>query len=329
VPIGSIGELVIEGPILAQGYLNNEAKTAEVFIENPIWASESVGPTQSARRRFYRTGDKVRYAFDGSLIFCGRADNQAKIYGQRLELSEIEHHLRTDPSVQHTLATIPKGGFCKKRLVAVLSLKELAAANDSTSGFQVVVKEASLFYLSSIRDRLCELLPAYMIPSNWVLVQKLPLLPSGKLDRRQIENWVEDMTSEIYHQISDIDQDEATAEISIVEQQLRQIWGTALHLPAEQIGIHKSFFHLGGDSISAMQVMSSCRSAGLGVTVQDIIRSKSISELALCVTLPKEISNSSEITDEAFELSPIQSLFFECVGEKRQQFNQSLMLRVA
>ena len=277
----------------------------------------------------YRTGDKVKYASDGSLIFCGRADNQVKLHGQRLELSEIEHHLRTDPSIQHVLATIPKGGFCMKRLVAVLSLQGLAAANALTSGFQVVVREASSFYLSGIRDRLCEHLPAYMIPSNWVVVHELPLLPSGKLDRRQIEKWVEDMTSETYHQISDITRDETNAEITTVEQQLRQIWGKALNLPSDQIGIHQSFLHLGGDSISAMQVMSSCRSAGLGVTVQDIIRSKSISQLALCVTLPEEALNAPELVDEAFGLSPIQSLFFECVEDKWSHFNQSVMLRLA
>jgi len=322
-----VGELVMEGPILAQGYLKNEAKTSEVFIENPLWACEpSSGATS---RRMYRTGDKVKYAFDGSLIFCGRADNQAKLHGQRLELSEIEHHLKNDASVQHVLATIPKEGFCKKRLVTVLSLQEVAATNAPTNGFQVVVREASSFYLSGIRDRLCEHLPAYMIPSNWVVVHTLPLLPSGKLDRRKIEKWVEEMIPETYHQISDIEEDEKMVEITAVEQQLRQIWGKALNLPPNQIGIHQSFLHLGGDSISAMQVMSSCRSAGLGVTVQDIIRSKSISQLALCVTLPEEVSNTPELVDEAFGLSPIQSLFFECVGDRWAHFNQSVMLRFA
>jgi acyl carrier protein len=227
----------------------------------------------AAKRRAYRTGDLVKYASDGSLIFCGRKDTQAKLHGQRLEMSEVEFHLTTDSAVQHSFVTIPKTGFCKNRLVAVLSLQELTATNSkSISGsLDVVVREASAFHTSAIRDRLCGLLPAYMIPSNWVIVQKLPLLSSGKLDRKRIEKWVADMTTEVYHQISDI-ADEEASEGSILEQQLQKIWATTLNLPPEQIGLNKSFLFLGGDSISAMQVMSSCRAEGLGITVQDLIQ---------------------------------------------------------
>lgn len=329
VPIGVFGELIIEGPILAQCYLKHESKTAEVFIENPDWACKGGVFNSTTCRRMYRTGDLVKYSSNGDLIYGGRKDNQAKLHGQRLELGEIEHHLRVDPLVQHALAIIPKVGYCKKRLVAVLSLQELAATTTTTRGLEMVVREASSFYISGIRDRLCENLPAYMIPSNWVIIRKLPLLPSSKLDRKQIERWVEDMTAETYHQISDIDREENNVESTTVEQQLRQILGSALNLPPEQIGLHQSFLHLGGDSISAMQVMSNCRAAGLGVTVQDIIQSKSISQLALRVTLPQEILNESEMIDTAFDLSPIQALYFECVGDKWRHFNQSVVLRLA
>ena len=204
VPVGSVGELVIEGPILAQGYLNNKSKTEEVFIHDPEW-SLTQDKSFNTHRRFYRTGDLVRYSEDGSLDFCGRHDYQAKIRGQRVEFGEIEVHLRTDPAVQHALVTIPKAGFCKKRLVSVLSLQELAATNPTAHGLSVVIREASGFYLTAIRERLCEHLPGYMIPSNWVIVESLPLLPSGKLDRKRIEKWVEEMSSEVYHQISDIE----------------------------------------------------------------------------------------------------------------------------
>jgi non-ribosomal peptide synthase protein (TIGR01720 family) len=331
VPIGSVGELLIEGPILAQGYLKNESKTAEVFIENPTWACKEIGAMSSTRRRLYRTGDMVKYAPDGSLIFCGRKDNQVKLHGQRMELSDVEHHLRVDPSVRHALAIIPRGGLCKDRLVAILSLQEVAAteALTSASGMQVVVREASSFYLPGIRGRLCENLPSYMIPSNWVVVEKLPLLPSGKLDRRQVEKWVEEMTAQLYHHISDIEHEELAEAGTTVEEQLREIWGNVLNLPFHQISLQHSFLHLGGDSISAMAVMARCRANGLGVTVQNIIQTKAISELALRVTLPEEISNAPEAFDELFDLSPIQSLFFQCVGEKYTHFNQSVMLRLA
>jgi len=272
VPIGSAGELVIEGPVLARGYLNNKSKTDEVFITDPEW---SLGESQgSSGRRMYRTGDLVKYALDGTLIFCGRIDAQVKVRGQRLELGEVEVHLRTDPAIQHALVTIPKAGFCNKRLVAVLSLQEIAASSSTIQGLSLVIKDASAFYLTAIRERLCEQLPGYMIPSNWVIVQSLPLLPSGKLDRKRVEKWVEEMTPEVYHQISDIES-ETTADAASgtrIEQQLQAIWGAALNLPPAQIGLHRNFLSVGGDSISAMQVMSSCRAQGLGLTVQDIIQ---------------------------------------------------------
>jgi len=327
-PIGSIGELVIEGPILAQGYLNNEAKTAEVFIENPAW---SVSPGISngvSTRRMYKTGDLVKYTLDGNMIFCGRKDTQVKLHGQRLELGEVEHYMRTDPSIQHALATIPASGFCNKRLVAVISLQELATSNSATATLEVVAPEVSSFYLSGIRERLCSQLPAYMIPSNWVVLQRLPLLPSGKLDRRQIDKWVEEMSPDIYRQISDVEHENDSSGATVIERQLQIIWGNALNLPAEQIGLHQSFLHLGGDSISAMQVMSKCRSQDLGVTVQDIIQSKSISQLAQCVTLPETMTFDAEALDTPFDLSPMQKLYFECVGDKWSHFNQSVLLRI-
>ena len=320
-PVGSVGELIIEGPILAQGYLNNESKTAEVFIKNPKWS------TTKSNTKMYKTGDLCKYAEDGSLIFCGRKDTQVKLHGQRLELGEVEHHLRIDPTVQHAFATIPKSGICKKRLVAVLSLKEQTTDSSSAKDFSIILPDASSYYLTGIRERLCDHLPAYMIPSQWLFVQKLPLLPSGKLDRRQIDNWVEDMNSEVYHQITDTKGESESTGHSLIESQLRTIWGKALNLPADKIGMHQSFLHLGGDSISAMQVMSSCRAQDLGITVQDIIQSKSITQLAQRVTLPEVTSHEDEMTDVPFDLSPIQKLYFECIGNNKNHFNQSVILR--
>ncbi|TVY44055.1 Nonribosomal peptide synthetase [Lachnellula occidentalis] len=328
VPIGSVGELIIEGPILAQGYLNNKSKTEEVFIQNPEWALAQNHPANTTTRRFYRTGDLVKYAADGSLLFCGRHDYQAKIRGQRVELGEVEVYLRTDPAIQHALVTIPKAGFCKKRLVAVLSLQELATTNITAHGLNVVIREASAFYLNAIRERLRDYLPGFMIPSNWVIVESLPLSPSGKLDRNRIEKWVEQMSSEVYYQIVDVESAVTKTTGTAVERRLQAIWGAALNLPPDNISLQQNFLSVGGDSISAMQVMSSCRAEGLGVRVQDIIQSKSISQLALKVTLPEAESSHEEEFDADFDLSPIQKLYFECVGDKFNHFNQSVVLRL-
>ncbi|KAF2842939.1 nonribosomal peptide synthase [Patellaria atrata CBS 101060] len=334
MPIGAIGELCVEGPILASGYLHNEKKTAEVFIQDPKWTNELIsGENGNARVKIYKTGDLVKYDADGSLLYLGRKDTQVKLHGQRLELGDIEHHLRTDSLIKHALAAIPTTGVCAKRMVAVLSLQEIASSSSDSGLLHLVAREAAAFNLPEIRDRISGKLPAYMVPSIWAVVQELPLLPSGKLDRRQIITWVEQMSQEVYQQITEVavsnDATNSMSGASDIELRLQKIWASVLNLPQDQIALNVPFLHLGGDSISSYDVVAQARAENIGLTVQDVIRSKSISALAQVVTLPEEVSYQSEKVGQAFDLSPIQKLFFECVGERFNHFNQSLLLRIS
>lgn len=329
-PIGSVGELLVEGPTLARGYLNNPQMTAAAFIKNPKWSTSGhyQYPGTAPERRMYKTGDLVKVCSDttGEMIFLGRKDTQAKVAGQRLELDEIEHHLNADSEVQHVVVALPKSGYCAKRLVAVLSLQELATSG-VTYGLEIISWDASSLIISKIQERLRDHLPAYMIPLKWVVLRQLPLLPSGKLDRRQIISFIEDMSDEVHAKISVAEENAKTSQAaSSIERQLQAIWGYVLNLTPQLVGLNQPFLHLGGDSISAMQVMARCRSEGMGVTVQDIIRSKSISDLASRVSLPDQVTYEGEDAHE-FDLSPIQQLYFSCVGSNWAQFNQSVLLR--
>jgi amino acid adenylation domain-containing protein/non-ribosomal peptide synthase protein (TIGR01720 family) len=329
-PIGSVGELLVEGPTLARGYLKNQQKTAEAFIKNPRWSMSGhyQYPGTAPERRMYKTGDLVKVCSDATaeMIFLGRKDTQVKVNGQRLELDEIEHHLSADGAVQHALVVLPKSGCCAKRLVAVLSLQELATSG-VTNGLKIVSWDAASLILPKVQERLRNHLPTYMIPSKWVVLRRLPLLPSGKLDRRQLIGFVEDMSAELHAEIS-VAEDNAKTSLasSDRERQLQLIWGHVLNINPQRVALNQSFLHLGGDSMSAMQVMAKCRSEGMGVTVQDIIRSKSISDLASRVSLPEQITYKGEDAHE-FDLSPIQQLYFSCVGSTWAQFNQSVLLR--
>ena len=329
VPIGSVGELLVEGPILARGYLNNPQKTAESFILKPRWAKH-YGPANAESRRMYKTGDLAKYAPDGTMIYLGRKDTQVKLHGQRLELGEVEHHLSTDPVIQHALAAIPSSGCCRKRLVAVLSLHALANPKPASEGLHVVRQDVVTSYLSAIRERIGSNLPTYMVPSRWIVLQELPLMPSGKLDRRKVITWVESMSDETYRLISDVEAaaNDMDREATAIELQLQSIWAHVLNVPADTIAFNQSFLHLGGDSMSALQVMAQCRSEKLSVTVQAIMQSKSIPQLASTVTVPEDISYSAEETEKIFDLSPIQQLYFECIGDDWVQFNQSVFLRL-
>ena len=328
VPIGAIGELLVEGPILARGYLKEPAKTKQAFLRNPKWIQAFYPDQCSAAHMVYRTGDLVKYAEDGSILYLGRKDSQAKLHGQRLELGDVEHHLGQVPEVQHALAVIPSRGIHEKKLVTVLSFKQRLESFMTHDGLSLVAREEAEPLVRLMRDYVSSCLPPYMIPSNWFVLQDIPLLPSGKLDRRRMTTLIEDMPENVHRELSGTEPENDGVQGSEVEQRLQLVWSKILHLPIEQIGLDKNFLYLGGDSISALQVASQCRTEGLGVTVQDIMRSQSVSHLAECVTLPRSAEYGDEEFDKAFELSPIQRMFFNWVGDNFNHFNQSIVVRL-
>ncbi|KAF2742358.1 nonribosomal peptide synthase-like protein [Sporormia fimetaria CBS 119925] len=331
VPLGAVGELMLEGGSVGCGYLNNPEKTAQAFISHVRWSLGKSTSDNDSTRRFYKTGDLVKYNEDGTMLYLGRKDSQAKVRGQRLELSEVEHHLIDDAAVQNALAAVPKIGPCAKRLVGVVSLHDVTVSGASGMSLQLLPPESASFVISVVRDHLCERLPSYMVPSLWVAVAAFPLMPSGKMDRRRVVEWLENMETDTYRVISTLGLDAPKDEVNEVESKLQKIFATILNLPVEDIRLNQSFLHLGGDSIAAMQVSSQCRAQGLAITVQDIIRSKSIAALASKASISSEDDGAPTVKehDRPFDLTPIQRVFFDSVGDVYNHFNQSVILRLA
>lgn len=358
-PLGSVGELLIEGPTLSTGYLRNEVKTKEVFIEDPQWAkAESLrfpDMPPSSPRRMYKTGDLVRVCDDvsGEMFYMGRKDSsQAKLNGQRLELDEIVHHLAADDGIRHAVVTIPKTGACANRLVAVVSLRSAPPeAVDPTIKFHMVTSRQACDAVKQSEDRLRQKLPPYMVPSTWLVLQEIPLLPSGKLDRTSVVRFVENIDEEtldtinraVSSAVDSVHQGHSATQDDVVsvEEKLKSVWSQVLNITPDRVGRNVSFLHLGGDSITAMQVMARCRSLGLTVTVRDIISSKSVHDLALKVDAPRHQRQGPKANGEDqhdFDPSPIQQLYFEqlmggnapSAGSRNfHQFNQSVLLRLA
>lgn len=333
VPVGAVGELLIEGPIVARGYLNAPEKTAEVFVTGPAW-----GPNTATQvpRRLYKTGDLARYNPDGTIHFIGRKDTQVKLRGLRIELGEIEHHISVHRHAQHAIVVLPKSGHCKERLVVALSLKEFLPATSGNSEIRLIseVSQSSASQqVAEIREHLSGLVPHYMVPETWVIVESIPLMLSGKMARAPVLKWITDMDDETYHRIVGVEsQDEENMEMTEHETQLRLVYSDVLNLPVNRIPLDRSFLSLGGDSISAMQVMSRCRARGMAVTVKDIIRQKSISELALCVAHAAESRfNMEESFDTPFDLSPVQQMYvattpLDAEKSSSPHYNQSFFL---
>jgi amino acid adenylation domain-containing protein/non-ribosomal peptide synthase protein (TIGR01720 family) len=332
MPLGAVGELLLEGGGIGAGYLHNEEKTKEAFIGGVKWTLGQNTQDDPERRRFYKTGDLVRYNEDGTMLYLGRKDFQTKVRGQRLELSEVEHHLMDDPSVQNALACVPTSGPCAKRLVGIISLQGVPPPT-AGEGLELLPAETSSFNIGSIRDRVSARVPSYMVPSLWVAVAGFPLMPSGKMDRRHVVQWLERMNQDTYRAISTLGLEAPKETSNNVEGKLQAIFAHVLNLEAEDIRPNQSFLHLGGDSIAAMQVSSQCRAQGLAITVQDIIRSKSIAALAAKVSVAEDDGAAAATKvkdfDQPFDLTPIQRIFFQSVGDVYNHFNQSVILRLS
>ncbi|KAH9861676.1 hypothetical protein J1614_011429 [Plenodomus biglobosus] len=330
-PVGAIGELLLEGGAVGAGYLNNPERTAQSFISNVRWPMNVANLSQSLPLRIYKTGDLVKYNEDGTMLYLGRKDSQTKVRGQRLELSEVEHHLIADTLVQNALAAVPTKGPCAKRLVGIVSLRSVAVPKERAGILQILPTEVGSPNINVLRDRLCERLPAYMIPSLWIAIHQFPLTPGGKMDRRRAVQWLEQMDKETYRNISTAAAEAVPVNATDIERKLQTIFANVLNLPVEDIRLNQSFLHLGGDSIAAMQVSSQCRAQNLPISVQDIIRSKSISTLATTVNLAEELDPVPEAVEYnlPFDVSPIQKVFFETVGDANNYFNQTELFRLS
>ena len=198
-PIGTIGELVIEGPVLARGYLNDESSTSAAFINTPTWAREDHGIHRP--RRIYKTGDLAQYSSDGSICYRGRKDTQVKIRGQRVELHEVEKHLMDHPDVESAIALVPDSGPCAKTLTAVIqarSTKTSLNLEDIEIVTDTRLKQIGLQW-SELSAYLHERVPVYMIPTKWVALEKIPLHITKKLDRSKVMAWLARLSDEQQH----------------------------------------------------------------------------------------------------------------------------------
>ncbi|KAL9120193.1 MAG: hypothetical protein Q9187_003247, partial [Circinaria calcarea] len=194
VPIGAVGELVVAGPSLARGYLNDEVKTRLSFFENPSWAHDLGLKCQ----RFYLTGDLLRIntsSFDGSHDFVGRKDSQIKLRGQRIEPGEVEHHVTRIPGVAISVVARPKRGCFAGELVAVVQMRSTESNTSRILDEPISLAPEQSLSIESLRKHLSSNLPGYMIPTACLIVTRMPFVPSLKLDRRLVDDWLMNMES--------------------------------------------------------------------------------------------------------------------------------------
>ncbi|KAF4189626.1 hypothetical protein CNMCM7927_007310 [Aspergillus lentulus] len=269
-PVGAVAELVVSGPALAREYLNNPKQTEGAFLTNPPWL-KTVSPRGLPDTRLYKTGDLVQYRVDGTLKYVARKDTQVKIRGQRVELAEVEYHIRRAcTQVQKVIVDCAAPADSKQgpMLVAFMYSTEFEAL---LAGFPSQV--------TAIKASLERHLPSYMRPSVYFPLQSVPLTVSGKTDRRALRQIIQGSL------LRDLQAYESEESVIVppatkVTKRLHQLFAETLRLDPSTFGIHHSFLRLGGDSITAMQLVNRSRKTGYRVTVQDVLRFETVARIA-------------------------------------------------
>ncbi|GAA1459847.1 non-ribosomal peptide synthetase [Williamsia maris] len=290
VPDGVVGELFIAGVGLARGYHRRPDLTAAAMVADPF----------TAGGRMYRTGDLVRRRPDGNLDYLGRSDDQIKIRGYRVELGEIE-------SVLSTIEAVARCAVIARSDAAVPGMKTLVAYV-----IPVDAERDPAELIADVRDRLAQVLPAYMVPTRYGVVDDLPLTVNGKLDVASLPEPVAATRADA--------RDPRSASEQIVAELCQTILGI------DRVGIDDDFFALGGDSISSISLSSRAAAKGLRISSRDVFRRRTVLAIAAAATT---VSGAGDTEDVGVGTIPATPMLAETRtdGTSLDAFYQSMVLR--
>ncbi|WP_316250510.1 non-ribosomal peptide synthetase [Tsukamurella columbiensis] len=281
VPPGVVGELYVGGPGVARGYAGRPGLTASRFVADPLGTDGA---------RVYRTGDLVRWLPDGTLEYVGRADDQVKLRGFRIEPGEVEAALAACPGVG-AAAVVVRGEGAGKRLVGYVT----GTASEA-----------------DVRAYTARRLPAHMVPARVLVLDALPLTANGKVDRAALP--APDVSDEARYRAPGTSAEEVLAGVF------------AEVLGVEKVGVDDSFFELGGDSITSIQLVGRARAAGLTLTAHDVFAHRTVAGLA---AVAGEVDPADAVADDGVgEIAPVPvRSWFAAHGGTADGFHQSVLVR--
>lgn len=325
LPVGCMGELLIEGPIVARGYLNDPIKTAAAYITEPKWAKQVQSgrldqflpfPSDTSRMRIYKTGDLVRYGQDGNLHYITRKDAQIKIRGIRVELGEIEHHIKNSDFAAEDFAVekVQIHGSEQNSALAAFIVPPFEGANASASssinGECLPLSPSLSSKLQHLKDHIGQSLLPYLVPTIYIPLRQMPRTVTAKTDRKALRRLGAELSQAQLMQYTLVES-ERTRDMRLPEtamqRQVRKLWSEVLGLDEDLISVDDNFVKSGGDSIKAMRLAALARKSSLILNVGQIFSSPTVEAMA-AIIVAGENSEPSPYGDLApFELADGES----------------------
>lgn len=273
-PTGVAGELYIGGTGVARGYFRRPDLTAERFVPDPFGGD--------AGRRLYRTGDLVRFRPDGDLEFLGRVDQQVKIRGFRIEPGEIEAELNAHPAIRQAVAVARPGITGDHQLVAYLVREERSSGEDGGDDGVTI---------SALREHLATRLPDYMIPSQYVFLEQMPLTPNGKIDRKRLPEPDPNLR---------LEERAYVAPRTKIEETIAGMWTELLGV--ERVSVNDGFFELGGDSLLISRLVAKIHTVfDVNLPLKSIFLAPTLRNIAAAVKAQRAVKNDQSYVEDFLE----------------------------
>ncbi len=291
LPTGVPGELVIGGTGVSRGYINQPDQTNAAFIKNPFPVKSQ---TQGHQGTLYRTGDMARWLPDGRIQFMGRKDFQVKIRGYRIELKEIEERLLHHPQVKETVVTAPGNEKGERYLCAYYVLAEASGT----------AKEGHFLPGEELRQYLTSQLPPYMLPSFFIPLDQIPLTRNGKIDESALPLPEKDGSISTVKEFQPPETE--------IEKKMAGIWAELLGVEKEKIGLHSSFFKLGGHSLKAAILVSRIqKEMNILLPISELFNTPTIKDISL------KIAGLQKTAFVDIEKAPLQEYYALSYNQQR------------
>ncbi len=284
-PIGAIGELLIESPGIARGYIAAPLTDNVPFFEKaPAWYVPKQVPEAV---KFFRTGDLARYAADGTVVCLGRMDSQVKIRGQRVEMGAVEARLRQHLPRDVTIVVEAVKHYDSSRSTVIVGFLVGPSMMEKNNASTIFPEDAHILGQTAAEEinlKLKQSLPPYSVPSCYICMEALPRTATGKVDRRRLRI----ISSKLLGQQGQGTVSQPSQKLNPLttgpEAKLQEIWLQSFNLESCSVSLGASFFELGGDSITAIKLVNRARSVGIELKVSDVFQNPTLARLRAVIS---------------------------------------------